>query len=470
MPTTSYLPIKQLALDLTNFRTVPQKNEIDAVHAMISINPDWFWALLESLLEDGYHPTENIIVLKEEKNGRFVVKEGNRRIGALKLIYGYIKIDGSLLPSQLAQKIAGTVRSWKVANKEVPCAVYEQDEADIVDRIVTRTHGKGERAGRDAWGSVAKARHSRNMNGASEPALDLLEMYLREGKNVNDQQRERWSGNYPLSVLDEAIKRLAPRFGATSSRDLSDQYPKKIKFRNAIEDILSDIGLEILSFKMLRDERDDFAEKYGIPVLAKPSAPNTPAARAGNASGATTTAAGGPGGKGGSGPGQVGVGKKTRAVATDDPKSVKRALRAFSPVGKNREKLVTLQKEAKALTLSKHPHAFCFLLRSMFEISAKAYCQDHAAQGGPSHSKATGEDRALVDVLRDISSHLINNSLDKQMIKVLHGAMAELAKKEGILSVTSLNQLIHNPKFTVDEAHISTVFGNIFPLLEEMNR
>ena len=56
------------------------------------------------------------------------------------------------------------------------------------------------------------------------------------------------------------------------------------------------------------------------------------------------------------------------------------------------------------------------------------------------------------------------------MIKELHGAMAELATQDGILSVTSLNQLVHNPKFTVDETHISSLFGNIFPLLQAMNR
>ena len=73
MPTTNLLSVKQLKLDLNNFRTVPQKNEISAVHAMISINPDWFWALMESLLADGYHPTENIIVLKSGKGGSKLV-------------------------------------------------------------------------------------------------------------------------------------------------------------------------------------------------------------------------------------------------------------------------------------------------------------------------------------------------------------------------------------------------------------
>jgi hypothetical protein len=459
MPTTNLLPIKQLKLDLKNFRTVKQKNEVSAVHAMISINPDWFWALMESLLEDGYHPTENIIVLND--GSKLVVKEGNRRIAALKLIYGYIKIDKSLLPTHVVEKIASITKSWKSANSEVPCAIYELSEADLVDKIVTRTHGKGEKAGRDPWASVARARHNRDMNGVNEPGLDLLEKYLKDGKNVNGQQRERWSGDYPLTVLDEAIKKLAPRLGATSSRELADQYPTKVKFRKALDDILKDIGLEVLGFKNLRSETLDFAETYGIPPIAKSTSGNT-ASSSSATTGNTGTSA--------KSTQPTSGGKKTKAVAANDPKAVMRALKSFAPMGKNREKLVTLLNEARHLTLSKHPHAFCFLLRSMFEISAKAYCKDYSASGGPKHIKASGDDRMLVDVLRDICDHLTQNKSDKAMTKALHGAMAELGKKDGFLSVTSLNQLVHNPKFTVDETHISTLFGNIFPLLEEMNR
>ena len=84
MATTKTLPVKELRLDLRNFRTVPQTSEIKALHTMISINPERFWALMESLLDTGYLPTENIIVLKDKK-GVYHVKEGNRRIGALKL-------------------------------------------------------------------------------------------------------------------------------------------------------------------------------------------------------------------------------------------------------------------------------------------------------------------------------------------------------------------------------------------------
>ena len=44
----------------------------------------------------------------------------------------------------------------------------------------------------------------------------------------------------------------------------------------------------------------------------------------------------------------------------------------------------------------------------MFEISAKAYCNDHAATpGAPQATKADGSDRKLADVLRDIYNYMV---------------------------------------------------------------
>ena len=82
MPTIKRIEVKNLKLDLKNFRTVVQTSEHKAIHAIVAINPDWFWALVDSLLDDGYHPTENILVLKHGRDSTdLTVKEGNRRVG-----------------------------------------------------------------------------------------------------------------------------------------------------------------------------------------------------------------------------------------------------------------------------------------------------------------------------------------------------------------------------------------------------
>jgi hypothetical protein len=157
MATTKSLPVKDLKLDLENYRTVHQTDERHATNALITISPTYFWGIMNSLLDDGYNPTENIVVIK--RNGDYVVKEGNRRIASLKIIYGLIKdID---LPEAIAQRIDQLTNDWKTSNSEVPCVVYSEKDKEFVDKLVARTHGKGQTAGRDPWTAVARARHAR---------------------------------------------------------------------------------------------------------------------------------------------------------------------------------------------------------------------------------------------------------------------------------------------------------------------
>lgn len=489
MPTPGQLPVRDLSIDLTNFRTVTQDNDHDAIRAMIAISPSFFWGLMESLLDDGYLPTENILVLQTASGAR-VVKEGNRRVAALKIALGIVDVSDMDFPPAIAKRIATLPAAWIDANSLVPCTVYQPEDSALVDKIVTLTHGKGLKAGRDPWKAVAKARHNRQMTGAVEAGLDILEKFLSSGTNHTQEQRDRWAGDYNLTVLDEAIKRIAPRLGASSSTDLAKQYPK-IEYRKQLDEIIRAIGLEMLTFTMIRDSDRDFAAPFGIPQMpsaeAKKPNPDNTGEPEGNEEGGGDAGdqrepgqPNGPDGSGGNSDGEPPPNTegdkeeappkpgKPAAAPMEDERSVRRALKSLALTGENRSKIATLRVEILRLKLDKNPLAFCFLLRSIFEISAKAYCEDNAPNG-PSGSKPDGTDRSLISVLKDIITYLTQNEKDRGMVKLLKGAEVELARDEGILSVNSLNQLVHNPKFGVKPSDIAISFMNAFPLLDAMN-
>jgi hypothetical protein len=484
MPDNRQIAVQKLTIDRENYRTVRQASEAAAVEAMVSTRPDWFWALMDSLLQDGYLPTENIIVLRSGPGGHtLTVKEGNRRIAALKLIHGYLPANTVEIPDGLRERLDQLEQSWFDANKDVPCSIYPAKERAIVDRIVRLAHGKGEKAGRDHWNAVARARHNREENQVSEPALDLLEKYVEHGKNLTHDQATRWAGEYPLSVLAEVMKRLAPRLGLANAPSLAAKYPN-LAHRSGIEDLLRDVGIELIGFTAIRNKGTDFAAAYGIPALPPPAAtPGPPGPGTGLPGGSAPSAAPGPTGPqpvaalsgplvvtpaSGSAAGLTPAGPgrgSTKTASVADPKAVKRQLKKFAPRGNNRGKVVALRDEAVELDLGRTPLAFCFLLRSMFEISGKAYCTDHTLRT----QKKGGGDKSLLDLLRMVTNHLTTNMTDNMMKKELHGALTELGRQEGILSVTSLNQLIHNPAFSVTPTDISILFGNVFPLLKAMN-
>lgn len=503
MATTKSVPIKDLIIDLHNFRTVPQQSEVDAVKAMISISPDYFWGLMQSLLDDGYLPTENILVILDSM-GEKHVKEGNRRVASLKIILGLIDTANLDLPKPLVQRISEINSQWVKENSSVPCTLYKMADLNLVDRIVTRTHGKGTKAGRDDWEAVARARHNRDKNKVSEVALDLLEKYLAHGTNITAEQRARWAGKYNLTVLDEAIKKTAPRFGSATSPELVRAYPA-ITYKKALDDVIHAIGMETLTFTAIR-ESPDFILRFGVPPLVAPSQNTQPTGQQGQAAAsnnsassktAASNAAGKPANQGTNGPGSknqaTGTGNsggtsqnssgpnsssgsttgngKTTTTVVNDQRSVRRSLRALTLFGQNRAKLATLRAESLKLELAENPIAFCFLLRSMFEISAKAYCDDHSKiAGGPTAKKPDGSDKTLASVLIDIITHLTQNKKDMHMVRVLHGPGTEIARHDGILSITSMNQLVHNPTFIIQSSDIPTLFSNIFPLLDHMNK
>lgn len=478
MSKTGQIEVKKLCLDLHNFRTMPQKSENDAINAMLSIKPDRFYAVMESIIKDNYLPTENIIVIEDTK--ALIVKEGNRRIAALKLIHGFIDADDFDIPISIKNKIKKIDSSWKRNNRRVPCTIFTKEDIDKVNKIINLAHGKGEKASRDSWNSVARARHNRDVNHAVEPALDLLEKYLLMGKNLTEQQKERWSGDYNLTVLEEAIRKIVLRLEIKNIIELSQQYPT-LKFRSHLEDIMRDIGMGLLGFKEIRKENDDFGTYYEIPLLKEPEVlqkeknieENTKnnSEQSQNINNKCKSKCSSinlnKNETGSSSQCSVSETKSTpkKAYAINDTRQVSNLLKKFCPRGENRAKIVTLRNEMKELKIPKNPMAFCFLLRSIFEISAKIYSEEHGISliNKKEHPKTLGE------LLKDITNDLTANNTKKDVVKLLHGAMTEIDKPHGLLSVTSMNQLVHNPSFSIQSSDISILFGNVFPLLEYMN-
>lgn len=462
MSSQQLLPVKDLKLDLENPRIGIQATEKDVVNALIEAHPQEFWYLMGSLLEeDGYEPTENILVLRTDSSD--IVKEGNRRIAALKVINGYVNPDVDI-PQHVKDEIGAVTTQWKKANKNVPCLVYEVSEKAKLDKIVARIHGKKARAGRLMWESLAKARDHRK-HGGSEPALDILESYLERGAHLKKYiPKDRWEGDFPYSVLDEAVKKLAPLLGKKNSKELATAYPDGLtkKYAEIVDRVTYDIGMEQVQTRDFRDE-DWWLSRYGIGTGKAKSGAKKKAAKAKSK------------GKAGS---KAGGSTKDKASASNDPKSVTKRIQSLAIHGSGREKLETLRVEATKINVKNAGHAFCFLLRSMFEISARAYCVDNKAgglsfkyqadvvkKGKVRHRK--GEAKALRVVMNEIVAHI--GTIDPEKKGVLKKALSVMQKADSPLSIDSLNHLIHSNDYSVSATDISIHFNNVFPLLEAMN-
>ena len=417
----------RLSLDLRNFRTVHPAgmssralplDDFNASGLLLGRSPTASGSSQDS------SPPETVTVLRTDKK-KLTVREGNRRVAAIKLIHGMFPMDDLAVPAETEHRIKAIDADWLKANSSLPCVVYDEHEAAIVDRIVRLAHGKAEKAGRDQWNAVARARHNRDVNHATEAPLDMLEKYLTSGRNVTDAQAARWAGQYPLTILEEAMKKIAPRLQMKGPVALAAAYPT-IAYREAVEWIAHDIGMELLTFTILR-AGDPIEATYGIPVVQADS--GSGGTRGGGSAGGSKSSTNKTSGKTASGGATT---KPPKAIAINDPRAITKALKQFVPRGNNRDKLVALKDEAIKLDIAKTPMAFCFVLRSMFELSANAYIADHRAKGGPSAKKPDGKDKTLAQQLNDIKNHLIGSGAtkNKEMEKALHGASTELQQQK----------------------------------------
>lgn len=374
-----------------------------------------------------------------------------------------------------------------MAGKQSP-DIYGIEEADLVEKIVNLTHAKGEKASRDPWTSVAKARQNRNEKGGTELGLDLLESYLKNGRNINQSQKDRWGGDYPITVLDEALRKVSARIGCISVSDLVKTYPK-IDYREQLEDLLLDIGLKQLGYEQIRDKDVDFLPSYGFESKSEfVGVADTPAENASSVCKEKVAAATvntkqhivSPNTPPHSSPDSCLGGNNDLPVTPKSPlrspamqlgteKSVKASLKKFTPRGDNRQKVAAIKSEMIELKIAKTPMAFCFLLRSALEISAKEFCVENKIETDKPTKNGGRQDKTLSELLNAVVKKLTDDGKNKGMQKVMYGVQAELVKPDGVLLVTSLNQLVHNSTFSIPVGDICTIFGNIFPLLEAMN-
>ena len=117
---------------------INEAREKNAIKAMITIKSERLWGILDSILESGYLNTENIIVQKD-KDGELIVKEGNRRIAALKWVLGIHNVEEFDVPKKYATKISELSKEWKKENSKIVALIFDASEDAATVTLYSRT-------------------------------------------------------------------------------------------------------------------------------------------------------------------------------------------------------------------------------------------------------------------------------------------------------------------------------------------
>ena len=163
--------------------------------------------LMKSLLSQGYFEGEPLLVCASDDE-KYIVVEGNRRLGALKLINGFV-------PPRKQGTVKAILEESDILIEEVPCIVFEERD-DILGYL-----GYRHITGIKEWDHLAKARYLNQ----------LYEKTISEPK-------------YKDSSSKDIYKILAKNIGSRSNAvENLLRGLKAIDFADD-EDILSEIGID----------------------------------------------------------------------------------------------------------------------------------------------------------------------------------------------------------------------------------
>mgnify|MGYP000068025376 CR=1 FL=1 len=178
--------VDDLILDQKNFRHDEKNSQEEIIRWFEEDQPEKQMNIAKDIAERGLNPLENIGVI--ESDDGFVVKEGNRRVSALKML-----LNPTLCKNNKNRKKLESYASLGNIPTKIRVAVF--DKYDSIKPFIGLLHsGEQEGKGRVPWDAMGISRFEEDTKGMSkyQEAIDILRFihYEEKGfKNITNFQR-----------------------------------------------------------------------------------------------------------------------------------------------------------------------------------------------------------------------------------------------------------------------------------------
>lgn len=210
--------------------------------------------LMRSLAQNGQSDIDKVLVTPLRGiDKKYVVKEGNRRVAALKLLN-----DPSLCDDPLFRRRIESVSRSEQLSFEIDC-VNITDQHRVAWLMGLRHLGEQGGIGTSKWGAVEKDRHAQDVSGENRywRSLHFIE-YAKTHKLITDQQVARL--NDRITSLDRLIsnKDFKSTLGVIyKNRNITLTIPEKIH-RLLLGSVLEQISLPDFKVKDVYNSDDKF--------------------------------------------------------------------------------------------------------------------------------------------------------------------------------------------------------------------
>lgn len=495
------IKISDLMLDPENSRfSESADNQREAIRIMLESQGKKIEKLARDITEKGLDPSERFIVIPSEDNGvGYFVKEGNRRITALKLIDN---------PSLAQNKSIETVfDKIKKTNKnridEVDCVVYSDDQ--YLHWINLKHTGQNDGVGRVGWTTPEQLRYMAR-NGKESFANQLYSFiwlfpeYFYDiiinkskigvtnlGRLVGDPNFRRHLNldgvdgvlycSQPIKRFLEQYKRVLDVMIIVDDKGRTEFTVNRIRSKDDRRNFISDLGLTSFTpilekeWQLLEPPKIDFDEPVSDP---KDGSSNSNSDTAGKPDDGLSqgqdpssdkpddSEAYPESGSKGEGEGDA-EGDKDEKKGTN-PHGIKRnhvvPMNIKLSFGKNNKRCHRIFTELKRMTHVDFQNSIAVMLRVFIELSLNTYIEHEGLKYFD--KKDPNRRPGLHDKVIMVS----NNLFEEELISGSKKTAILAYSKQLTAADSSLHQYLHNADLIPSKEFVNTEWENFQPLLE----
>ena len=245
--------INKIDLDTENPRFGERADEKQCIEAILQGHERHIMKLIKDIATNGLYP-ESIIVSKGSREDRWTVKDGNRRITALKLLHD---------PRKAPQALQRDIKKIKDSSQAYPTridAVCFNHNKDLQNFLKIKHTGFNDGIGQAEWSALAQAIYNdRNGNPDTNiKAYKLLE-WAKENGNV------KYDESFPITTLADRVmaKERLEKIGFVFENGELIQIRDTISTLNKVRQIIDDIYSQKVSSRSLPNavEQDNYIKE-----------------------------------------------------------------------------------------------------------------------------------------------------------------------------------------------------------------
>ncbi len=453
------LKITELLLNPTNPRFDPVKHQIEVIEAMIDDQKDKLVTLAKHIVEFGLNPTDIVLIQPKDKN--WIVKEGNRRITALKLTN-----EPNLIPDRYSKIRRDFNELNAIADnslvENIPCVVIT-DEKLSNEWIKLKHTGENKGIGTVGWNAQQTGRFGTQMSGKTDERMVFLD-YLRSRSDIPTEFKKQFykikKTNFDRLMGDPDVRALLGVVNENGSYNLVDGINEYLLA------VLYDLAFEDLSVGKIyhKDDRELYIKELKARIENKYARDNSSAGDYNNTDSTQSNT-------------ESTNGNKTENYGNDEtnknkdtangsrgksyPVNRKMLVPAQHKLTISHPRIVKIFNELKNLDTEIYPNASAVLFRVFIELSVDCYISKKQISSVNIDSKLASKIEAVANHLEEIKL------MTKHELRAVRQMSSSQTQNN---SVKTFHSYVHNKDVTPVSADIKTAWDDLWTFIENIWR